>query len=285
MRGWQAFNNINNTLKPYLEKPLETYNIEELMNMAYQFPKSVQIRFNNSIYNSIYDLLGKQTECTSDQINNLRSQMDEREESLFRTLLLHPDLIEEDFFITLNYDIILDRELFFIQNSVDYGFPSTTASSQLDVDHHKFSIYHLHGALNWRFSDISSELVITTYAIQPTITRSGCNICLVPPGKKELFPVLKPIWDITEIRLKNADELIIIGCSLNPDDTELIELLKKFKCKNDGKNVKVISIEKPGSALTNYYAKLFGPKYRYYEHGFTLHGPNKGEGAIEFIFS
>ena len=71
----------------------------------------------------------------------------------------------------------------------------------------------------------------------------GSNLCIVPPGRKalKLYPAMQSVWRIAEYRLLNeADELVIIGCSLNSEDKELCILVKKFVDKNGSKNVTIV---------------------------------------------
>ena len=149
-------------------------------------------------------------------------------------------------------------------------------------------MYHLHGSLNWKILEGTDKINVELGAIRPTFNRSGTNICLVPPGIKELPIVLKHIWGVAKHRLLHSDELVIIGCSLNPLDTELIDLIKEFINKKSPSNKKVIKVidKSSNSGSANNYQKLMGDRFAFYPHGFNINGPDaKTKGALEFIFS
>ena len=183
-----------------------------------------------------------------------------------------------------------------------------------------FSVYHLHGSLNWEI--IRDKINIDVGAITPQHNRLGSNLCLVPPGQKELNPVLKSIWATAEERLLKADELIIIGCSLNPEDIRLIGVIKKFVDKKGADNVKIIylsnqlesdyqkGITQKGNTITysppdpseSNYDEIIGDGFKKYTYGFNINAPIESlksikpgtiifesqvykPGAIEFIFS
>ena len=79
-----------------------------------------------------------------------------------------------------------------------------------------------------------------------------------------------------------ADELIIIGCSLNPDDEKLIEMISKFVKLKSPKKVKIIS-SSDNKSENNYY-NLIGEGFKLHNHGFKLINTYGYDGAIDFIF-
>lgn len=84
----------------------------------------------------------------------------------------------------------------------------------------------------------------------------------------------------------DSDDLIIIGCSLNPEDIELISLIEKFQKEKGERHVRVI--HKTDSKDSQIYKNFINVLRGYYDHphGFDINGPsaNPKEGAIEFIF-
>jgi hypothetical protein len=175
-------------------------------------------------------------------------------------------------------------------NTIDYGFKESfvqsTGAFPLSFGK-QFSVYHLHGSLNWRL--MGDKIKVNFGAIHPQYSRMGSNLCLIPPGKKELNPILKHIWYTAEKRLLKADELIIIGCSLNPKDYELMDLLKKYVEANGSETIKFIHnnlIENRfvRNKFLNYFQNYIGRGFKDYQFGFNLIGPEGSSGAIEFIF-
>ena len=118
-------------------------------------------------------------------------------------------------------------------------------------------------------------------AIPPRYMRTGSNLCIVPPGKKQLYPILKHVWEKATSRLMQADELIIIGCSLNPSDANLMDLIKAFINIRGIENIKLIY-----KGDRQMYRDRFNiADDQLYNYGFHLHNPNPNNiGAIEFIF-
>lgn len=285
------YGEIEDAVSPYLVANRRLYkeNIETIMGMSYQFSPSAQISFLSSVHSAIYELLAEITESTETDIKPYLAGRKTLRQRLLKTMLNDKRLSENDFFMTLNYDLYLDREVMFAMNQkkINYGikgdFLQLNSVSLPLMEEPIFSVYHLHGSLNWEM--VGDRIKPYLGAILPRDPRSGSTVCIVPPGKKELNPVLKSIWEVAEERLINADELIIIGCSLNPDDKELIELLKKGPDK-----IKIISLDNQVSQSYIHreekaYHSDLGKRYKAYPYGFNLHAPGGGQGAIEFIFS
>lgn len=120
-------------------------------------------------------------------------------------------------------------------------------------------------------------------AVLPSWRRGNNNLCLVPPGKKELYPILKQLWKVSEERLIKSDELIVIGCSLNPNDNELNSLISKFVKLKGSNKVKIITSN--DSQSINNYHRIIGQGLNLHNHGFNLINPTGYKGSLEFIFS
>lgn len=271
-------------------------NIEELVQMCQDLDPSVKNTFFDCLYKALYLLLAESTESTTDHI---RSYIENGNifgvgvRPLFFNLLNDPDFDPaKDFFITLNYDLCLEREILAMRRELFFGDGKWLHGIDLmsrdiiPVSREKgISVFHLHGALNWEIDD---GTIIPHYgAILPQYIRSELNLCLVAPGQKIIGEYLKPIWDGARTRLFSDNppisELVIIGCSLNPQDKELIQLIDSYVKGRGSEKVKVVyyAEEPEGSEFKN-YQKIIGHKFKKYPHGFRLRGPEKG--AIEFIF-
>lgn len=87
-----------------------------------------------------------------------------------------------------------------------------------------------------------------------------------------------------EKRIEEADELILIGCSLNRDDRELLRLIHKFF--DDESNVKIIHYADENQSSYHNYEEFF-KTWEDYPFGFDIVHPKKrfGDGAIDFIFN
>ena len=287
-KNHELFKSISNNLPSYIkeEKPLLEINIEQIMNLSYDFDESIRNSFIQEVYLSIYELLAVTTESTETDINYAINGVLRGLPTLFNKLINEPRLNDEDFFMTLNYDLYLDREIVYHQKSIDYGLPKDRISGNmpLQLNGNNLSVYHLHGALNWIFDGNSrNDINIAKGAVMPSWRRGNHNLCLVPPGKKDLYPILKQLWQVAEERLMKADELIIIGCSLNPDDEELIKLISKFVNLKGSNKVKIITSN--DSQSINNYNKIIGQNLRIRSHGFNLINPSGYEGSLDFIFN
>jgi len=291
------YEHIADFVEPHLEKiipppafpSLFKVSVEDVMELSYNFPESIRTAFLESLYTTIYELLAETTQSDETTIKSIEiGNTTKRGPTLFKTLLNQSRLKDEDFFMTLNYDLYLDREILSAQGNIDYGVSSELlAGSPLPLNFNKMSplsLYHLHGSLNWALQK-NNKIFITRWAVNPHYSRKGSNLCLIPPGKKELNPILDKVWSTAKRRLLQADELIIIGCSLNPKDSKLIELVKKFIDVKGIEKVKIIYLEDSKNPSNNpEYTKTLGKGFKVYPHGFIYNGPRGKPGAIEFIF-
>jgi len=269
------FDAIRKVASSLVGSDIRKWDIEDLMFLSYSLEKSHRDLFLANLYSAIWEVL---TKTTFDEDIRLYPK---GSETIFKRLLCDERLSPEDFFMSLNYDLYLDREIYSIQQSIDYGIDKNFINmNRINGDKVlEFSLYHLHGSLNWRFRP-NGRLDISINAIEPKHNRQGTDMCIIPPGIKELNSVLEYIWVKAEGRLERADELIIIGCSLNPDDNELISMLHKFI--ETGGKVKVIHLaENEESRFYENYDSVFD-EYEDYPLGFDIVG--MGGGVIEFIF-
>lgn len=296
------FSHLDEITEPYRKdhlgsKSLVKLNVEDVMKIFHEFFSGpVKDSFLITLYQAIHQLLGPTTNSTKEYFNHYIKGQATAPPTTFKTLLENKKLNKKDFFMTLNYDLYLDREIFLYKNQrkIDYGIiKQLIEKSEMvldfpaDFSHGNLSLYHLHGALNWEYGEpkkLNQKLKIHQGAINPTYS-GGSNICLVPPGQKHVKAnqILNNIWNTANCRLeKQAEELIIIGCGLNPEDTELITLVKKFVKKNGEEKVKIIYKSDPsGRTVEDSYKNVIGANYKSYDHGFNLE--NKGK-AISFIF-
>lgn len=283
------YTKISKDIKKYIgDIPLLNISLENVMNLSSSFPKSIKNSFIQLIHLSIYRLLSDSTNSTPHAIKAALNESSEGIPTLFNTLINDDRLNEEDFFLTLNYDLYLDIEVLSHKKLIDYGLRQEIVIKRdipLDFNKHELSVYHLYGAINWYLDENSREerIYITDIPIIPSWRRGTPNICLMPPGNKELNSILKEVWQISELRLMTADELVIIGCSLNLDDIKLNNMINKFVKMKGSNKVKIICYENDQVSIEN-YNKTIGKGYSIHPYGFNLIEVN-GQNAIEFIFS
>ncbi len=286
------FAKLKEATQTYLKKPLEESNIEDVMQLSSKFYPEIKRSFLGNLYSAIYVLLADSTQSNKSQVQKYVSGETPRPDTMLKTLLTGVDSMN-DFFMTLNYDLCLDSEVLALnrRSGIDYGIDQkfigerspygNVCFNQLNV--RRYSVYHLHGSLNLGFRN-DGKIDIHVGAILPQYLGEKSTVCIVPPGEKYLNPVLKSIWHTVEERLLKADELIIIGCSLNPDDKELLNLIKKGPDK-----IKVIdwdeSLVKTRASVENALNTDLGKRYMAYHYGFRLHPPSGGQRAFDFIFS
>ena len=285
------------------KKELEKRDLEDVMSEVEQYPESNQQLIKEALFNGLYILLGELTNSTEKYMDDYRlNLLKPQPQTIFKNLIINQKLNEKDFFMTLNYDLCLDMEIYKELGMVDYGInefveekraskngfsmPSLNVGHLMPLlDEQQFSIYHLHGALNWEI--VGDSVKVHIGAIKPNYSRQGVNLLLAPPGTKKLHPVLKTIWSTAEKRLLSANELIIIGCSLNPNDVELCHLMKKFQSERGVDKIKIIYLGDRGKkSVSENYTNLVGNGFKSYPYGFVIRGPRPDiKGAIEFIFN
>jgi hypothetical protein len=270
---------INKVAKPLVSSDITNYSIEDIMFLAGSLVKSQKDYFLTNINLAIHDVITRTT------FNDEITKYPRGPETTFKTLLRDDRLEPDDFFLTLNYDLCLDREIYSIQNSIDYGLIKNVINhSDIHQEEGRFSLYHLHGSLNWQIM-ANGKLDILTQAFEPRHDRAGSNLCLAPPGLKNLNEILQILWLTVERKIETADELIIIGCSLDTQDHELLRLLYRLKEKNV--KVKIIHLaEDKNSGYYDNYQEVFEDDFEDYPYGFFVESPfdDLQGGAIEFIF-
>ena len=276
-----------------ISNSLRSFSLEELMievqNRASNSQATLRA-FQGYLYTAIYYLIGMKTGSTIIEIRDYLNG--NRTPTLFHLLLTDPRCNEHDFFMNLNYDLYLDRVILRVRRGkIDYGLQRANCRIEryslpkvgyVDIDNSLiYSVYHLHGALNWEL-DKNNQLVIhllNAIPPQPERNKVGSTVLITPPGKKILgddYNLLQSVWNVARSRLLNkATELIIIGSSLNEQDEELVNLVRKFIDKNGIENVKIIY--GGNKKQRNHYINILGKGFKEYDKGFE-------EKAIDFIF-
>ncbi len=275
---------MNDNLAAYIKPPLLDHNVEKVMIQAETFPTSIRTAFLEGLYEALFQLLARPTKSDENSMQAYLNGTERRNQTLFKALLLRPELTTEDFFMTLNYDLCLDQEIIKLKKALDYGLEEAGAfEGQLGRGNihvsagESYSIYHLHGSLNW---DEWSENKVRTRlgALPPDFGEKGTSLCLMPPGQKEFNPIFRSLWYVVEQRLARAEELIIIGCSLNPDDAEVMSLVSQFIDRKGTESIKLVYLDEYEGKPALSHQSIIGDPQQHFKYGFNLE-------AIEFIFS
>lgn len=252
-----------------------------LMTIESESSPTTKMHLREDIYKGIYRLIAEHTDSNIgfDQTFN-----NPKPTTYHKTLVSKCN--DNDFFITLNYDLTLDMAVWADRadynnkwSIIDYGFSEgDKLGSNLFVVNmdHKKSVYHLHGSLNWGIKK-DGEMKAYRSAIPPLRSSSQLNPFIVLPGPKEYPTPIENIWNAAKRRLEGADELIVIGCSLNPGDRKLLELIGEWLIGHFGAKKKVVYL-KQNKGDKWYYNEMLGEDTLFFDKGFNLE-------AIEFIFN
>jgi len=82
----------------------------------------------------------------------------------------------------------------------------------------------LHGSLNWSISDDTIEM----YQDLRPVWRHGGAAAIVPPTTERSAPDwIRPVWQVAEIELREADTWIVCGYSLPDYDIQVRTLLQR----------------------------------------------------------
>jgi len=218
----------------------------------------------------------------SNTLNDLRNKMTYLLYKIIDNRLKEPKGIHEKFveklfkeksdcrkysFISLNYDILLDRPLVDIRDTelglyLDFGIylrnfelkeelerePYTARKYKWDKpkDGESILLLKLHGSLSWLYCPTCNTIIATPkekglkYIYDPQIKDDNilkkCVLCdserkpvIIPPTwqKEYINPNLIEIWLKAERELQKADEIFFIGYSLPESDVNVRYLLKK----------------------------------------------------------
>lgn len=182
-------------------------------------------------------------------------------------------------FISLNYDIVLDKAIRGAGYGLEYGFYGRHgdhfASGQ------KIPLYKLHGSLNWSFCPLCGEISEHEEKVAHLLFGSSNNIiCPYCGGENSQAIIIAPtlyksynisrlqnIWDGAVGAISGSDRLIIIGYSLESADTSIIATIKRALNVPD-KNREIVVVN-PSERACNRYRQIFGEGCKIYCTGFT----------------
>ncbi len=175
------------------------------------------------------------------------------------------DLITNNniYFLSTNYDILMDNVLGNFDYMIDYGFaaplnmscrndrtmievksPKRLSVKETDFNKRCFTLFKLHGSLNWLYCKDCKSLTVTPYQkgaanypmLADAFAYTYCNHCqamkepvIIPPTyfKNYNNGYLKQTWDSAAKNLEETDHIIFCGYSFPDADIHMKYLLKK----------------------------------------------------------
>lgn len=183
-------------------------------------------------------------------------------------------------FISLNYDIILDRAIRAAGYGVEYGFYGSHSDHIKTPG--KIPLYKLHGSLNWSFCPLCGEISehderVAHLLIEESnsITCLNCGVknsqaVIIAPTLYKSYKIsrLQNIWDSAGLAVGRSDRLVIIGYSLASSDTSIIAMLKRALNAPDKK--REIIVINPNQEACSRYRQIFGADCRITCAGFEV---------------
>jgi NAD-dependent SIR2 family protein deacetylase len=182
-------------------------------------------------------------------------------------------------FISMNYDIVLDKAIRAAGYGLEYGFYGRHG------DHFKSKervpLYKLHGSLNWSLCPLCGEISEHEEKVAHLLFKESNVIsCLNCRGENSQTVIIAPtlyksygisrlqnIWDGAGEAVSQSDRLVIIGYSLAPADTSIIATIKRaLNTENKDREIIVIN---PNQRACERYRQIFGEKCRITRGPFT----------------
>jgi len=162
--------------------------------------------------------------------------------------LVNKDKLKDLFFISSNYDILIDNTLLNenFNSYPDYGVEFKEIEDgdrYIRTNANKIKVFKIHGSLNWLYCPTCNYLKLTPHKkgvinLIHDITQAYCIDCetiysplIVPPTfYKDLSNVfLRIVWNQTENYLLNVEKVIFCGYSFQDADIHIKYLLKRIQ--------------------------------------------------------
>lgn len=182
-------------------------------------------------------------------------------------------------FISMNYDIVLDKAIRAAGYGLEYGFYGKHGDHFESRE--KIPLYKLHGSLNWSLCPLCGEIseheekvAHLLFKENNVITCLNCRVensqaVIIAPTLYKSYKIsrLQNIWDSAGGAISHSDRLIIIGYSLAPADTSIIATIKR--ALNTGDKDREIVVINPNKRACQRYSQIFGEKCRINRGAFT----------------
>lgn len=182
-------------------------------------------------------------------------------------------------FISMNYDIVLDKAIRAAGYGLEYGFYGK--HSDHFESREKIPLYKLHGSLNWSLCPLCGEIseheekvAHLLFKEKNVITCLNCRVensqaVIIAPTLYKSYKIsrLQNIWDSAGGAISHSDRLVIIGYSLAPADTSIIATIKRaLNTENKDREIIVIN---PNKRACERYSQILGNKCRIIRGAFT----------------
>lgn len=175
-------------------------------------------------------------------------------------------------FISMNYDIVLDKAIRAAGCGLEYGFYAR--HSDHFESRKKVPLYKLHGSLNWSLCPLCGEISEHEGKVAHLLFKENNVItCLNCGGENSQAVIIAPtlyksykisrlqnVWDSAGGAISCSDRLVIIGYSLAPADTSIIATIKRALNTED-KDREIVVIN-PNKRACERYSQIFGGKCR-----------------------
>lgn len=267
------YDNIERILKSQFSsiQELQSLSLEAVEDYADKIDVLYKRQLTSELRKSIFILLGERPNTTDKSILQLLRSGRVRKPNLQLYNLILDNITRGDFFVTLNYDILLDLAVLSAGKSIYYGDHMRSVISADEWPYstaNPISLFKPHGSLNW--GELGSPF---PHVIDPVGFRIATRLSIV--GDEMLIN----IWREAEQTLARADELIIIGSSLSKQDQHLMQFIHFWKSKASPSDRRTKIIFRQEEHMKYYEKVLSGPngKLDFYPHGFD-------EKSIDFIF-
>ncbi|BAF60200.1 NAD-dependent protein deacetylases [Pelotomaculum thermopropionicum SI] len=171
-------------------------------------------------------------------------------------------------FISLNYDIVLDRAIRAAGCRPEYGFYGSHRDHLGQAG--QVPLYKLHGSLNWSFCPLCGEIAEHNEKVAHLLfSENSPIVCMNCGGANPQAVIIAPtlyksykisrlqnVWDSACAAISQCDRLVVIGYSLDPADTSIIATLKRALNAPD-KNREIVVIN-PSRRTCGRYRQIFG---------------------------
>jgi NAD-dependent SIR2 family protein deacetylase len=177
------------------------------------------------------------------------------------------NLLKKTFFITTNYDILIDNAIARLSvldggnagEFVDYGIELTNFDREKDW--HKptdraTKLFKIHGSLNWLYCNVCKTITCTPFEKGVIRLINNDSNALCKNCKSQLIPIIIPptyfkkmdnvylaqIWNNLEQSLRKVENIIFCGYSFPDSDIHIKYLLKRIQTNRDLDKVQKITV-------------------------------------------
>lgn len=195
--------------------------------------------------------------------------------------------------VSTNYDIAVETELFRrlgyqrIWDDVDFGLDVREPVQGRMIsrpENARFAVYKLHGSLNWLRCDLCDHIYmnpvgpIAYLAFLPNAGDAGLCHCGYEPLRHVMVapsivrdirdPNILQVWRSSLEAMRLADDWVIIGYSMPPEDIAIRSLfLRAFNARLGRTEPEVTVVQRGKNKKTHAGYKLLFPKCNYRENG------------------